>query len=141
VPYVLNTPDQQQEMLATVGVGSIDELLTQIPSACQMKRPLAMLPALTELELEQEMRELAGKNVGPSQRICFLGGGATSISSPLSSTRSRAAAKFYTAYTPYQAEASQGSLQAFFEYQSLICALTGMDVFERQPLRGGIRGL
>lgn len=137
MPYVLNTPDQQREMLAKIGVGSIDELLAQIPAACQLKRPLNMPPALTELELEQEFRELAARNVGPSKRICFMGGGAYEHFIPAVVDEITGRGEFYTAYTPYQAEASQGSLQAFFEYQSLVCALTGMDASNASLYEGG----
>ncbi len=137
MPYVLNTPDQQQEMLAKIGVADITELLEQIPRACQLARPLNMPPALTELELEQEMRSLAGRNIGPAKRVCFLGGGAYEHFVPAVVDEITGRGEFYTAYTPYQAEASQGSLQAFFEYQSLICALTGMDASNASLYEGG----
>ena len=137
MPYVLNTPDQQQEMLAKIGVSSVADLLAQIPAGCRLSRPLNMPPALTELELEQEMRELAGRNVGPSSRVCFLGGGAYEHFVPAVVDEITGRGEFYTAYTPYQAEASQGSLQAFFEYQSMICALTGMDASNASLYEGG----
>ena len=137
MPYVLNTPDQQQEMLSKIGVSDVAELLEQIPRACQLARPLNMPPALTELELEQEMRSLAGQNIGPSRRVCFLGGGAYEHFIPAVVDEITGRGEFYTAYTPYQAEASQGSLQAFFEYQSLVCALTGMDASNASLYEGG----
>ncbi len=135
--YLLNTPDQQREMLAKVGVASIDQLLEQIPANCRLARPLNLPPALTELELQQEMQALAAKDVGPSSRVCFLGGGAYEHFIPAVVDEITGRGEFYTAYTPYQAEASQGSLQAFFEYQSLICDLTGMDASNASLYEGG----
>lgn len=137
MPYQLNTPGQQQEMLAKIGVASVSELLTQIPAACQLGRPLNLPPALTEIELQQELQELAAKNVGASARVCFLGGGAYEHFIPAVVDEIAGRGEFYTAYTPYQAEASQGSLQAFFEYQSLICELTGMDASNASLYEGG----
>ncbi len=87
-----------------------------------------MPPALTESELESHVRRLARRNVTASERICFLGGGAYDHFVPAAVDEIASRGEFYTAYTPYQPEASQGSLQAFFEFQSLICRLTGMDV-------------
>jgi glycine dehydrogenase subunit 1 len=89
------------------------------------------------MELEQELRELAERNVGPTSRVCFLGGGAYDHFIPAVVDEITGRGEFYTAYTPYQAEASQGSLQAFFEYQSLICALTGMDASNASLYEGG----
>lgn len=137
VPYLLNTPDQQQEMLAKIGVSSVAELLKQIPGSCQLHRPLHLPPALTELELQQEFHELAAKNVGASGQVCFLGGGAYEHFIPAVVDEITGRGEFYTAYTPYQAEASQGSLQAFFEYQSLVCELTGMDASNASLYEGG----
>jgi glycine dehydrogenase subunit 1 len=128
VSYLFSTPDEQRAMLAQIGVPSIDALLTQIPANLQLRRPLDLPAPLTELELEQELRNLAGRNVGVSGRTCFLGGGVYDHFIPSVVDEIAGRGEFYTAYTPYQAEASQGSLQAFFEYQSLICELTGLDV-------------
>lgn len=125
VAYLFNTPDQRREMLDAIGVDSLSDLLTQIPEPLQLARPLDLPPALTELELEQQLRTLAGQQ---QQRTCFLGGGAYDHFVPAVVDEVTGRGEFYTAYTPYQAEASQGTLQAFFEYQSLICELTGMDV-------------
>lgn len=135
--YVLNTPDQQREMLARIGARNLEELLEQIPAACRLTRPLHLPPPLTELELEQELRELAAKTVGVTSRVCFLGGGAYDHFIPAVVDEIASRGEFYTAYTPYQAEASQGSLQAFFEYQSLVCDLTGMDASNASLYEGG----
>ncbi len=136
--YLFNTPAEQQEMLATIGVNSIDDIIAdQIPEQLQLKRDLDLPPALTELELEQFIGERAAQNVGRADRVCFLGGGVYDHFIPAAVDAIAGRSEFYTAYTPYQAEASQGSLQAFFEYQTLICELTGMDVSNASLYEGG----
>src|SRR5262249_37314317 len=137
LPYVLNTPADQQAMLAQVGVGSLDELFSAIPEALRLKRPLAVPPALTEIELTQHMSELAGRNVSAGRSAFFLGGGSYDHFIPAVVDAVAGRSEFYTAYTPYQAEASQGSLQVFFEYQTLICQLTGLDVANASLYDGG----
>ena len=135
--YLFNTPDEQREMLAEIGVRSIDELFSQIPKGLQLGRPLDLPPAMTELELERHMTALAAQNGGTSTRVCFQGGGAYDHFIPAAVDEIARRGEFYTAYTPYQPEASQGSLQAFFEYQSLITLLTGMDVSNASLYEGG----
>ena len=126
--YVLNTPADQRAMLEKIGAASVEELFNPIPQALRLKRPLNVPPALTELELEQHLGELAGKNRSASDAVCFLGGGSYDHFIPAVVDAVAGRSEYYTAYTPYQAEASQGSWQAFFEYQTLLCELTGMDV-------------
>lgn len=126
--YQFNTPDQQAEMLAAIGVASMAELLEQVPAAVQLDRPLNLPPALTEVELQRHVAQLAGRNANTRDRLCLMGGGAYDHFIPAVVDEIVSRGELYTAYTPYQAEASQGSLQLFFEYQSLICQLTGMDV-------------
>lgn len=128
MPYLFNTAESQQAMLKTVGVNSVDELFDQIPRELRLDRPLQLPPPLSEIELESHLRDLASQNVGASGRVSFLGGGIYDHFVPAAVDAIAGRSEFYTAYTPYQAEASQGSLQAFFEYQTLICELTGMDV-------------
>ena len=135
--YLSTTPEQQRKMLSAIGVSSVAELFEQIPAELQLHRPLAIPPALTELELESHLRSLAQRNVAPGQRTCFLGGGAYDHFIPAAVDTIAGRSEFYTAYTPYQAEASQGSLQTFFEFQSLICQLTGMDVSNASLYEGG----
>lgn len=135
--YLFNTPDQERAMLRTIGVGSIRELFCQVPVEHQLGRPLQLPPALTEMELENELRILAGRNADSSVRSSFLGAGVYDHFIPAAVDEIASRGEFYTAYTPYQAEASQGSLQAFFEYQSLICRLTGMDVSNASLYEGG----
>lgn len=136
LPYLYNTPDQQRQMLDTIGAGSVDELFEQIPRDVRLTGPLRLPKALSELELEAHLRQLAAKNAG-SAGVCFMGGGAYDHFIPAAVDAVASRSEFYTAYTPYQAEASQGSLQAFFEYQTLICQLTGMDVSNASLYEGG----
>lgn len=133
--YLYNTPEQQEQMLGTIGVTSIDELLQQVPQHLQMDQPLDLPPALSELELQQHVEKLAACN--NADRTCFLGGGAYDHFIPAVVDELASRGEYYTAYTPYQAEASQGTLQAFFEYQSLICGLTGFDVSNASLYEGG----
>ncbi len=135
--YILNTESDRKAMLEKIGVASVSELFKTIPAAFQLPRALAVPPALSEIELQQHMEALASNNLSADNAVCFLGGGAYDhfIPSVVDAVASRS--EFYTAYTPYQAEASQGSLQAFFEYQTLICELTGLDVSNASLYEGG----
>lgn len=133
--YLSSTDEQRRGMLQAIGAASMDELFQQIPAALRLTRPLALPPPLTELELEAELARQARRNV--AGRIGFLGGGAYDHFIPAVVDEIAARGEFYTAYTPYQPEASQGSLQAFFEYQSLICRLSGMEVSNASLYEGG----
>src|SRR5438105_7226845 len=124
-------------MLAAIGASSVEELFAPIPDALRLKRPLDIPPALSELELTQHAHALAAKNRAASTLVCFLGGGAYDHFIPSVVDAIAGRSEFYTAYTPYQAEASQGSLQAFFEYQTLVCELTGMDIANASLYEGG----
>jgi glycine dehydrogenase subunit 1 len=128
MPYLYNTPEDQQAMLAAIGAGSIDELFDPIPTELRFEGSLDIPPALSEMELDQHMRELAGRNKSAASAVCFLGGGSYDHFVPAVVDTIGSRSEFYTSYTPYQAEASQGNLQVMFEYQSLITELTGMDV-------------
>ena len=128
MPYLYNTPEDQQAMLEAIGAGSIDELFDPIPAELQLGRPLDLPPALSEMELEQQLGAMAAKNAHTGNSVCFLGGGCYDHFVPAVVDAVASRSEFYTSYTPYQAEASQGNLQVVFEYQSLITQLTGMDV-------------
>jgi len=128
MPFLLNTPEDERAMLDAIGAASIDELFAMVPADLRLNRPLNIPPALTELELTTRMTQLAAANVPCGERVCFLGGGAYDHFIPAVVDAIAGRAEFYTSYTPYQAEASQGNLQAFFEYQTMITRLTGMDV-------------
>jgi len=137
VAYIGNTPQQQQEMLASLGLESVDELFACIPPAARLERLPQVLPALTEQELTEHLSSLAARNRVGREAVCFLGGGSYDHFIPAVVDAIASRSEFYTAYTPYQAEASQGSLQAFFEYQTLICQLTGMEVANASLYEGG----
>jgi glycine dehydrogenase subunit 1 len=135
--YVLNTADQQRAMLEAIGVASVQDLFRGIPPELRLDRPLQVPPALSEQELTQHLRQLAARNRGADAAVCFLGGGSYDHFIPAVVDAITGRSEYYTAYTPYQAEASQGSLQAFFEFQTLICQLTGLDVANASLYEGG----
>lgn len=124
-------------MLDTVGAASLDELFAMVPAELRLKRPLDLPPAMGELELTSLIAELSARNVPAGECACFLGGGSYDHFIPAVVDFVAGRSEFYTAYTPYQPEASQGSLQALFEYQTLISQLTGMDVSNSSLYDGG----
>jgi len=113
-------------MLASLGMSSVEELFSDIPR--EARSPAFQIPRLSEPELEAHLLSLGKKNRDLSQFQSFLGGGIYQHFIPHALEHLAGRAEFYTAYTPYQAEVSQGTLQAIFEYQTAICRLTGMDV-------------
>src|SRR5437763_2906965 len=137
MPYLFNTPEDQRQMLAAIGVGSLEELFALVPPELRLKRPLDLPPALTEMELTAHMAELGRRNASAEDKVCFLGGGSYDHFIPAVVDHVSGRGEFYTSYTPYQAEASQGNLQVFFEYQTLITQLTGMDVSNASLYDGG----
>ena len=123
--YCPNTEKEQQEMLAAIGVPSVEGLFAAIPPALRAKS--FDLPAgMSEFEVFDRMKAIAGANSGDC--LNFIGGGFYDHIIPAAVDHLSARAEFYTAYTPYQPECSQGTLQALFEYQTAICRLTGLDV-------------
>jgi glycine dehydrogenase subunit 1 len=137
MPYVLNTPQDEAAMLAAIGVKSIEELFSVIPGEMRLPRPLDVPPALGELELTQHMEQLGKQNACARDKACFLGGGSYDHFVPAAVDALAARGEFFTSYTPYQPEVSQGNLQAMFEYQTLVCELTGMDVSNASLYDGG----
>ncbi|MBK8802380.1 MAG: aminomethyl-transferring glycine dehydrogenase subunit GcvPA [Fibrobacteres bacterium] len=115
-------------MLAVSGVTGTDELLKAIPAHLRLKKPLELPKALSEMALSREVRRMAGKNRGLTELTTFLGMGWTKHFIPAAVDSIVSRSEFTTAYTPYQAEASQGSLQQIFEYQTMVTELTGMEV-------------
>src|SRR6266542_896690 len=126
--YLPNTPAQQKEMLTLIGVSSIEDLLVRVPVKARLSRPLNLPSALAEIDLVRQLRRMSGENAAADDYACFLGAGSYdhAIPSPINHLISRG--EFFTAYTPYQPEASQGTLRSIFEYQSMMAELTGMDV-------------
>jgi glycine dehydrogenase subunit 1 len=135
--YIPNTPDDERVMLEAIGLDTLDQLFDMIPAEYRLERPLAIPPALGEVELTSHVSGLLARNVGADLRPCFLGGGSYDHFIPAVVDNLSARGEFYTAYTPYQAEASQGTLQATFEYQTLIGQITGMDVSNASLYDGG----
>ncbi len=126
-PYLPNTDTVRRAMLQEIGVSSTDELFHDVPEKfrnAQFKLP----PPLSELELKEELRQLSNRNATLDDYACFLGAGYYRHFIPSVVGHITGRSEFYTAYTPYQAEVSQGTLQSIYEYQSLVCQLTGMEV-------------
>jgi glycine dehydrogenase subunit 1 len=137
MPYISNTPEDQRAMLESIGLGSLDELFASIPSDLRLQRPLSIPPALSEMELTAHLAQLAEKNSPAGKKVCFLGGGSYDHFIPAIVDYVASRGEYYTSYTPYQPEASQGNLQVFFEYQTLITQLTGMEVSNASLYDGG----
>ena len=123
--YVPNTKEQRQDMLKAIGLSSMEDLFVDIPQEVSLKGELEIPQGKSELEVKREMEDLAGKN--RVFRTIFRGAGAYRHYIPAEVTSIISKENFLTAYTPYQAEVSQGILQSIFEYQTMICDLTGMD--------------
>jgi glycine cleavage system P protein (glycine dehydrogenase) subunit 1 len=128
VSYLSLTDADRKGMLAAVGVSSVDELFRDIPESVRLGRELDLEPALSEPELVAHLTELAERNVDTGKELSFLGAGIYDHYVPAVVDAVLSRGEFLTAYTPYQPEMSQGVLQAIFEYQTVICELTGMDV-------------
>ncbi|MEM2885203.1 MAG: aminomethyl-transferring glycine dehydrogenase subunit GcvPA [Thermoproteota archaeon] len=126
--FVVNTDKERREMMDSIGIGSVQELFKDIDEEILLKRPLNLQRPLSEQELLEAFSEISGKNADTERYKCFLGAGAYDHFIPSVVPCLVGRSEFYTAYTPYQAEASQGVLQAIYEFQTLICQLTGMDV-------------
>src|SRR5689334_15927172 len=125
--FIPLTADERESMVAEVGVASISDLFADIPD--DLRFPHLDVPApLTELETLQKMAKLAAKNQPVGQLACFVGAGYYNHYSPSVVSHLMGRSEFYTSYTPYQPEVSQGTLQYSFEFQSLVCDLFEMDV-------------
>ena len=125
--YIPNSPEERQEMLRGLGLNSAEELFDSIPADALLRGPLKTPDALSEIELLERFESLAARNTA-ALRPSFLGAGAYQHYAPTIIDSLIQRSEFFTAYTPYQPEISQGTLQAIFEFQTLVCQLTGMDV-------------
>ena len=125
--FIPHTPEERRQMLELLGFEHTDQLFSDIPEEVRLGRPMQVEGGLSELELSRHMAALASKNRDTEQMICFMGAGAYDHYVPSAVKHILSRSEFYTAYTPYQPEISQGVLQAIFEYQSMITLLTGMD--------------
>jgi glycine dehydrogenase subunit 1 len=126
--YVPNTAAEQQDMLRAVGAETVDDLLSPIPDAIRLTRLLDLPPALSEPDVKRLMMAMAEKNADLDHVSSFLGAGSYEHLVPSVVPHLAKRSEFYTSYTPYQPEISQGMLQAIYEYQTMVCQLTGMDV-------------
>ena len=126
--YLPMTEEDRREMLSAIGVDSVDDLFADIPEGVRYRGRLNLPDGLSEPELVRHMQRLSQKNTTFDQAVCFLGAGAYEHYIPSVVDHIISRSEFYTAYTPYQPEISQGELQAIFEFQTMICELTGMEV-------------
>jgi len=135
--YVSNTAKEREYMLEEIGVEAIEEIFDSIPKDIRLKRELDVDEGLSELELKRHMKEISEVNNSLEEYTSFLGAGAYDHYIPGIIDHLISRQEFYTAYTPYQAELSQGTLQVIYEYQSMISELTGMDIANASLLDGG----
>lgn len=124
--YITNSPDERRSMLREMGCQSMEELFDQVPSNLLLEEPIGVGRAVSEPDLLELFRELARRN--GTDYLSFLGGGAYSHFIPVVVDSVISRSEFFTAYTPYQPEISQGTLQYIFEFQTMVCQLTGMEV-------------
>lgn len=127
-PYIPNTPTDEKKMLEAIGVDSVEALFSDIPAEVRLQRALNMGSPMSEIEVSKQIKKLAAKNLNGEDLVCFLGAGAYDHYIPSLIKHITSRSEFYTAYTPYQPEISQGTLQVIFEYQTMIANLTGMDM-------------
>jgi glycine dehydrogenase subunit 1 len=128
VKFAPHTDNDVRHMLGRIGLGSIDELFDQIPQDVRLERPLEIPAGVSEMELVADLRGLASRNRSGDELVCFAGAGAYDHYLPSLVWALAGRSEFYTSYTPYQPELSQGVLQVLFEFQSMICELTGLGV-------------
>lgn len=134
--YTQLTNSDVKNMLGAIGAESIDDLFANIPATLRRRDPLSIPKGLSELELLADVGALARQNRSTEELVCFLGGGAYDHFVPTLVDAVAAQTEFLTAYTPYQAEASQGILQLFYEFQTMICQLTGMEAANASMYEG-----
>src|SRR6266542_2607639 len=126
--FAPHTDDDVRRMLGAIGLDSLDGLFEQIPATVRLDRPLAIPDGVSEMEILADLRALAARNRHADDLVCFAGGGAYDHYVPSVVWALAGRSELYTSYTPYQPELSQGVLQSLFEYQSMICALTELEV-------------
>jgi glycine dehydrogenase subunit 1 len=126
--YAPHTDDDIRAMLEAIGLDSLDGLFSEIPASVRLERPLDLPEGVSEQEILADLKALAARNRSAEDLVCFAGGGAYDHYVPAVVWALAGRSEFYTSYTPYQPELSQGVLQALFEYQSMICELTRLEV-------------
>jgi glycine dehydrogenase subunit 1 len=136
--YLPLTPEDEKKILSRLGVGSFSELLDRIiPPEIQFKGKVGLPPGISEIEVRKILYSISGQNINTNDFISFLGAGVYDHYIPAIVDSIISRSEYYTAYTPYQAEVSQGTLQTIFEYQSVICELTKMEVANASMYDGG----
>jgi glycine dehydrogenase subunit 1 len=128
MPFIVNSDAERAEMLRQIGVEGFDDLVADIPAEIRLQKALDLLPAMGEPEVKRLLEQMSKQNAATADHVSFLGAGAYDHFIPAAVKTISSRSEFYTAYTPYQAEVSQGTLQAIYEYQSMMCRLYGMDV-------------
>src|SRR5256885_3853707 len=126
--YIPNTPEDQELMLARLGLPSLEALLAPVPENVRLQRTLHLPPALPEPDLKRVLYAMAAKNKNLDTTISFLGAGTYDHAIPSIVPHLQRRSEFVTSYTPYQPEVSQGMLQAIYEFQTMVCQITGLDV-------------
>src|SRR5438270_2915596 len=126
--YIPNTREDQEAMLAALGLPSLEALLTPVPENVRLRRPLNLPPALSEPDLKRVLTNMAAKNKNLDSTISFLGAGSYDHAIPSVVPHLQGRSEFVTSYTPYQPEVSQGMLQAIYEFQTMVCQITGLDI-------------
>jgi len=134
--YIPHTDDERKQMLESIGVSSIEELFSDIPAQAKLAFDLDLPPALSEWEILEKMKKIAARNKSQEFSSFFLGAGSYRHYIPAVVEAITSRSEFYTAYTPYQPEVSQGTLQVIYEFQTLICQLTGMDLANASMYEG-----
>jgi glycine dehydrogenase subunit 1 len=128
MPFISNTNKERQEMLAAIGVENFSQLLKNIPEKFLLQEDCCLEKQYSELEISRKYAKLAAKNISANEINAFLGGGIYDHFIPAAVDHIIQRPEFHSAYTPYQAEVSQGTLQYIYEYQTMICELTGMEI-------------
>src|SRR5438105_5226778 len=126
--YIPNTPEDQEAMLTTLGLPSLEALLSPVPENVRLRRPLNLPPALSEPDLKRVLYAMATRNKNLDTVISFLGAGTYDHTIPSVVPHLQRRSEFVTSYTPYQPEVSQGMLQTIYEFQTMVCQITGLDI-------------
>jgi glycine dehydrogenase subunit 1 len=135
--YVGHGPAEERDMLRAIGVASFEDLLAGIPKSARQRTPVDIPPGMSEEELRRLFHSLGARNYDPEKVPSFLGAGLYDHLIPAAIRQLTLRSEFYTAYTPYQAEVAQGTLATIYEFQSILCELTGMDVANASVYDGG----
>jgi len=135
--YTPNPSDVVNDMLKTIGLNHLDELFSDIKDEIKVQNGLNLPAGIGEMEIRRNLTALAAKNINTEDYPCFIGAGAYDHYIPAALEQLLLRSEFYTTYTPYQPEMSQGILQSIYEYQTMICKLTGMDVSNASMYDGG----